>query len=101
MVIFTYRVRLIDGSMFMLPRTGVFTAKGVNMEREGVVPDVLVDVTPEQAAKGIDPQVEKAVEVLRGDVLVWQKNRANGAPRTDATAATTTPGPAAAPGGQN
>jgi tricorn protease len=73
MVIGTYSVRLIDGSEFRIPRTGVFTAKGVNMEREGVPPDVLVEPHPDQLAKGIDVQLDKAVEVLREDVLAWKK----------------------------
>jgi tricorn protease len=73
MVIGTYSVRLIDGSEFRIPRTGVFTARGVNMEREGVPPDVLVEPHPDQMAKGIDVQLDKAVEVLREDVLAWKK----------------------------
>ncbi len=73
MVIGTYSVRLIDGSEFRIPRTGVFTTKGVNMEREGVPPDVLIEPHPDQVAKGIDVQLDKAVEVLREDVLAWKK----------------------------
>jgi tricorn protease len=73
MVIGTYSVRLIDGSQFRIPRTGVFTTKGVNMEREGVPPDVLVEPHPDQLARGIDVQLDKAVEVLREDVLAWKK----------------------------
>ena len=34
MVIFSNRARLIDGSLLSLPRTGVFTSKGVNMEKD-------------------------------------------------------------------
>jgi tricorn protease len=99
-VIFTYRVRLIDGSVFMLPRTGVYTTRGVNMEKEAVKPDVLVEPTPDQIAKGADPQLEKAVDVLRGDLLAWQQRR-NDRPgaagsTTPAAAATT---PATTPGG--
>jgi tricorn protease len=99
-VIFTYRVRLIDGSIFMLPRTGVFTTRGVNMEKEAVRPDYLVEPTPEQIAHGADPQLEKAVDVLRGDVLAWQQRRNGPPPATAAAtpAAASTP-PAATPGG--
>ena len=61
---------------------GVFTAKGINMEKQGVTPDVLVENRPEHLAKGEDAQVEKAVEVLREDVVAWKKNRENPA-RTD------------------
>jgi tricorn protease len=72
-VIGTTSVRLIDGSVFRVPRTGVFTAKGVNMEKEGVKPDVEVVQHPDQLAKGQDPQLEKAVEVLVQTVAEWKK----------------------------
>ncbi len=72
-VIGTSAVRLIDGSIFRIPRIGVYTTKGVNMEKEGVTPDVLVEDHPDQLAKGIDAQLDKAVEVLQGDVVEWKK----------------------------
>jgi tricorn protease len=72
-VIGTAGVRLIDGSVFRLPRIGVFTTKGVNMDKEGVVPDVLVEAHPDQVAKGVDAQLEKAVEVLQADLAEWKK----------------------------
>jgi tricorn protease len=72
-VIGTGSVSLIDGSRFAIPRIGVYTTKGVNMEKEGVLPDVLVEPHPDQLAKGIDVQLEKAVEVLRNDVVEWKK----------------------------
>ena len=46
--------------------------KGINMEREGVLPDVAVDVHPDQLAKGIDAQIDKAVEVVQQDVIAWK-----------------------------
>jgi tricorn protease len=72
-VIGTSSIRLIDGTMFRVPRTGVFTLKGVNMEREGVIPDVEVEAQPDQLAKGIDAQLEKAVDVLKTDVVAWKQ----------------------------
>src|SRR5207244_10155157 len=51
MVIFTYTVGLIDGSTFMVPRTGVFTAKGVNMEKQGGAPDGVVETHPDRLAQ--------------------------------------------------
>jgi tricorn protease len=72
-VIGTTSYRLIDGSLFRIPRTGVFTAKGVNMEKEGVAPDILVETHPDQLAKGIDPQLDRAVQVLQEDVVTWKK----------------------------
>jgi tricorn protease len=74
-VIGTYSTRLIDGSSFRLPRTGVYTTKNVNMEREGVMPDVLVEPVLEDLAKGIDAQLNKAVSVLSEDVVAWKKTR--------------------------
>jgi tricorn protease len=72
-VIGTGSVQLIDGSLLRIPRIGVFTTKGVNMEREGVQPDILVEDHPDQLAKGIDAQLDKAVEVLQTDVLAAKK----------------------------
>ena len=76
LVIGTMETGLIDGSSFRLPRTGVFTARGVNMEKEGVNPDVAVEAPPEELAKGIDAQLKKAVEVLSVEVAEWKKAKA-------------------------
>jgi tricorn protease len=73
-VIGTSSVRLIDGSIFRVPRTGVFTLNGTNMEKEGVKPDVEVAQHPDQLAKGQDVQLDKAVEVLQQTVVEWKKN---------------------------
>ncbi len=72
-VIGTGAVQLIDGSILRIPRIGVYTTKGVNMEKEGVVPDVLVEEHPDQLAKGVDAQLVKSVEVLQNDVIAWKK----------------------------
>jgi tricorn protease len=72
-VIGTYTVRLIDGSHFRIPRVGVFTPAGANMEKQGVMPDILVNQLPDQLARGIDPQLDKAVEVVQQDVVAWKK----------------------------
>jgi tricorn protease len=77
-VIGTRNVMLIDGSMFRTPRTGVMTLKGVNMEKEGVMPDYPVDVHPNDLARGLDPQLDKAVEVLQQEVIAWKKNQTPG-----------------------
>jgi tricorn protease len=88
-VIGTRAVRLIDGSIFRIPGTGVYNTKGENMEKIGVVPDVTVDVHPDQLAKGLDAQLDKAVEVLIQDVAAWKKAHQNVAqkPAEDKTAA--------------
>jgi tricorn protease len=91
MVIGTMETRLIDGSSFRLPRTGVFTARGVNMEKEGVTPDVIVDALPEELAKGNDPQLKKAIEVLSLDVAEWKKAKTGIAAAPGSGSAPTTP----------
>ncbi|MCI0378749.1 MAG: S41 family peptidase [Gemmataceae bacterium] len=68
-------ITLIDGSTFRTPRIRVTTHKGVSLEKEGVAPDVLVQVHPDQLARGHDPQLERAVEVLTQDVAAWKKAR--------------------------
>jgi tricorn protease len=80
-VIGTSAVQLIDGSILRIPRIGVYTTKGVNMEKEGVKPDVLVDDHPDQLAKGVDAQLAEAVKVLQNDVIVWKKKH-EGSPAT-------------------
>jgi tricorn protease len=82
MVIGTSSIRLIDGSFLRIPRTGVYTVRKaadgtrkVNMEREGVTPDFVVEVHPDQVVRGEDPQLAKAVEVLQQDVVAWKKKQ--------------------------
>jgi tricorn protease len=75
MVIGTQGVRLIDGSFFRIPQIGVFTTKGVNMDKEGVKPDVLIEAHPDDLARGMDAQLERAVNELKGDVAEWKKKR--------------------------
>jgi tricorn protease len=72
-VIGTTATKLIDGSLFRIPRIGVYTAANVNMERQGVVPDIPVEQDPNQRAQGVDPQLDKAVEIVQQDVLAWKK----------------------------
>ena len=43
------------------------------MENYGVPPDVHVDNTPDDHAKGRDAQIEKAVEVLKAEVAARSK----------------------------
>ena len=73
-VIGTSAVQLIDGSTFRIPQIGVFTIKGVDMEEHGVVPDVVVDQTPDQQERGEDPQLDAAARALMTDVLAWKAN---------------------------
>jgi len=67
-VIGTGSATLLDGSTIRTPGSGVYTATGENMENFGVPPDVYVDNTPEDFLKRRDAQLEKAVEVLKGEL---------------------------------
>ncbi len=89
-VIGTGSTRLIDGSSFRLPRIGVYTNKGINMEKQGVQPDVPVEVTPDDWAKGIDGQLLKAVDVVARDVREWKRTKTGlaGTPAPSAPPAT-------------
>jgi tricorn protease len=57
--------RLVDGGNISVPQFGVFdeNEKWI-IEGIGVYPDIEVVDRPEQLAKGIDPCIEKAIEVL-------------------------------------
>jgi tricorn protease len=67
-VIGTGSYTLMDGSTIRTPGSGVWTVTGENMENYGVPPDVYVDNTPGDFAKGRDAQIEKAVEVLKQEL---------------------------------
>jgi tricorn protease len=57
--------RLVDGGNISVPQFGTFdNDEGWIIEGIGVYPDIEVVDRPEQLAKGIDPGIEKAVEVL-------------------------------------
>ncbi|HEY1860800.1 MAG TPA: S41 family peptidase, partial [Gemmataceae bacterium] len=96
-VIGTSAIQLIDGSIFRIPRTGVYTVKGVNMEKEGVTPDIPVEPVPDQVAKGVDPQLDKAVEVVQQDVAEWKKSHPAVAEKPDAGKPVTPVGPMPTP----
>jgi Uncharacterized protein related to the periplasmic component of the Tol biopolymer transport system len=62
---------LVDGGYIAVPRFGVFDKEeGWIIEGEGVSPDIEVVDRPEELAKGIDPSIEKAVEVLLEELKV-------------------------------
>ena len=67
-VIGTGAFGLLDGSQIRTPGSRVETVRGENMENFGVQPDVFVDNSPADFASGHDRQVEKAIEVLRGQM---------------------------------
>lgn len=67
-VIGTGSYRLLDGSTIRTPGIGVSTGSGKNFENYGVPPDVTVDNSPADFLTGHDRQIEKAIEVLRGEL---------------------------------
>ncbi len=67
-VIGTGAYTLMNNATIRTPGSGVYNAKGINMENYGVPPDVYVDNPPEETVKGRDIQIEKAIEVLRAEL---------------------------------
>jgi len=67
-VIGTGSFTLLDGSALRTPGSGVMNSKGQNLENYGVPPDVYVDNGPADFETGHDRQVEKAIEVLKGEM---------------------------------
>ena len=57
--------QLVDGGSISVPRFGIYDESGKwIIEGIGVSPDIEVVDRPEQLAKGIDPGIEKAVQLL-------------------------------------
>lgn len=68
-VISTGGYRLVDGSLVRMPFRGWWVKEtGENMERVPAVPDIEVFNPPAYKAKGIDPQLERAVKELLKDI---------------------------------
>ena len=55
-----------DGSALYLTFAYWFTPSGRQISDKGIAPDIVVERTPEEVEKGLDPQLERAVEQLRG-----------------------------------
>jgi tricorn protease len=69
-VISTPRVTLSDGSTLFVPSAGFYTLDGKNLEGLGIKPDIWVEETSKDRAEGLDPQLEKAIEILLDTVGV-------------------------------
>lgn len=52
----------------LIPSQAVFTKEGVDMERHGAEPDVLVENTPADLLAGRDPQLDAAIRVIKAAV---------------------------------
>ncbi|MDF1660302.1 MAG: S41 family peptidase [Planctomycetota bacterium] len=66
-VIGTNNITLSDGSSFRIARSGFFGMDGTNLEGYGVKPDFIVEETSEDRREGRDPQLLKALEVLKAE----------------------------------
>ena len=55
---------LMDGGYVNAPNLAIWTKEGFIVENKGVPPDIEVEQTPAEVIKGIDPQLEKAIEVV-------------------------------------
>ncbi len=55
---------LEDGSAIKITTATWYTPKGRSINETGISPDVVVDYTVEQFKEGVDPQLEKALELL-------------------------------------
>lgn len=68
-VISTGRATIRDVGTLRLPFRGWFVAAtGEDMESNGCVPDHIVPLDPNHEEQGVDPQLERAVEVLLGSI---------------------------------
>ena len=55
---------LMDGGYVTAPNLAFWNEDGWRIENEGVTPDVEVDQLPAELAKGKDPQLDKAIELV-------------------------------------
>ncbi len=73
-VISTGAASIMDVGTLRMPGRGWYGIEsGKDMELNGAVPDFVVWPKPGDDAKGIDAQIDKAVEVLKQDVAAWKK----------------------------
>ena len=68
--------RLVDGGYISVPMFGIYDENGEwIIEGIGVYPDIEVVDRPEELAKGNDPSIEKAVEVLLEELRVTPRKK--------------------------
>lgn len=67
-IIFTSGKGLVDGSFYRLPSWGCYTLDGKNLEKEGVSPDIYVAQTFKDRLEGNQPQLDRAIEEIMGQL---------------------------------
>ena len=67
-IIFTSGNGLVDGSFYRLPSWGCYTLDGKDLEHTGVAPDIYVKNTFEDKINNRDPQLERAVREILGEM---------------------------------
>ncbi|MBW6514874.1 MAG: DPP IV N-terminal domain-containing protein [Candidatus Syntrophosphaera sp.] len=67
-VIGTWQYDLLDGSSMRLPGSGWYRMDGSNMEGNGVVPDILVEISPEDQIAGRDTQLLRAIQEIQKEL---------------------------------
>ncbi len=63
-VIGTWEYELIDGSSMRMPGSGWYKLDGTNMEGTGAMPDIVVELSPNDIVADHDPQLLRAVTEL-------------------------------------
>ncbi len=59
---------LIDGGSIRKTFIGIWDVNGNQLESRGAIPDIIVHNNPNDLAKGTDAQLNKAIEVLNGEI---------------------------------
>jgi tricorn protease len=59
---------LMDGGRVTAPNLAFWTKDGFGVENEGVPPDVEVEQWPADVIAGRDPQLERAIRIVLGDL---------------------------------
>ncbi|HZP55767.1 MAG TPA: S41 family peptidase, partial [Candidatus Saccharimonadales bacterium] len=59
---------LLDGSEVKITIARWYTPAGKNIDKQGINPDVQVQISDDQQKAGADPQKDKAYEILQGKI---------------------------------
>jgi tricorn protease len=58
----------VDGGLMTIPEFAWWERKGWTLENQGVVPDIEIDDLPADVIRGEDPQLDKAIDVVRDEL---------------------------------